>query len=119
RVALIARHSDCTESQIALAVLDLAREAVPLPSDDPRIHRRRIHVGYYLIDKGLPQLADRAGFYPPIVDRVRRFIRAMADEFYIVSIELITVFFIAAVLSPLLSSHSVVALALVIVLVLL
>ena len=119
RVALIARHSDCTESQIALSVLELARKAVDLPSDDPRIHRRRTHVGYYLIDKGLPQLAALAGFHPPFIDRVRMFIRGQADDFYIVTIELITVFFIAAALSPLLSGYSVGALALVVFLMLL
>ena len=118
RVALIARHSDCTESQIADTALELARKAVPLPSEDPRVHRRRIHVGFYLIDKGLPELAAQAGFHPPLIDRMRMFIRGLADEIYIVSIELITVFFIAAALSPLLSGYSVSALAIVIVLML-
>ena len=111
RVAFIARHSDYTESKVALTALELAQEAVHLPSDDPRIHRRRIHVGYYLIDKGLPQLAARTGFHPPLIDRVRMAIRALADDFYITSIELITIFFIAAALSPLLPSYSVSALA--------
>jgi len=54
KIAFIARHSDFPESKVALTALDLAREAMDLPSDDPRVHGRRIHVGYYLIDKGLP-----------------------------------------------------------------
>jgi hypothetical protein len=111
RVAFIARHSDYNESKIALTALELAREAIHLPSEDPRIHQRRIHVGYYLIDKGLPQLAALAGFHPPLIDRVRRVIRALADDFYIIGIELITIFFIAAALFPLLPSYSVSALA--------
>ena len=111
RVAFIARHSDYTESKVALTALELAREAIHVPSEDPRIHRRRIHVGYYLIDKGFSQLADRAGFHPPLIDRARAFIRASANDFYIVSIELITIFFIAAALFPLLPRYSVAALA--------
>jgi hypothetical protein len=94
RVALIAGHSDCTESQVAQAVLDLAREAQSRPAGDRRIQLRQMHVGYYLIDKGFPQLAERTGFHPPPVERVRALIRAQADYFYITGIELITVLFI-------------------------
>jgi hypothetical protein len=119
RVAFIARHSNLTESEVAMVALELAKKAIHLPSDDPRIYRRRIHIGYYLIDDGLPQLAARAGFHPPLIDRARAFVRSMADDFYIVAIELITVFFVAAVLAPLLPSHTVRALAVVVALVLL
>ena len=111
KIAFIARHSDFPESKVALTALDLAREAMDLPSDDPRVHGRRIHVGYYLIDKGLPQLAERTGFHPPLLARVRTFIRAIGDELYIIGIQLIAIFFIAAALFPLLSKHSVEALA--------
>ena len=106
-VAFIARHSDYTESKVALTALELSREAADLPSDDPRIHRRRIHVGYYLIDKGLPQLALRAGYHPPLIERVRIFIRARADDFYINGILLTTILFISAALFSLLPHHSV------------
>ena len=119
RVAFIARHSDYSESKVALTVLELAGEAMDLPSDDPRIHRRRTHLGYYLIDKGLPQLALRAGFHPPLMERVRTYICAEPDDFYIIGIQLITIFFIAAALFPLLSKYSVGALAFAIVLMLL
>ncbi len=111
RIAFIARHSDHTESMVALTALELAREAVAIPSDEPRIYRRRTHVGYYLIDKGLGQLAARTGFHPPLTERVRTSIRAMAADFYIVSIEIITVLLIAAVLFPLLSIYPVTSLA--------
>ncbi len=107
RVAYISAHSDYSESRVALTALELAREAVNLPSDDPRIHLRRIHVGYYLIDKGFPQLAAQAGFHPPLMERARIFIRSLADDFYIVSIELITIFLVAAALFPLVPNHSV------------
>jgi cyclic beta-1,2-glucan synthetase len=96
RVAFIARHSDCTESQVAQGrARSRPRRIQTKPSDDERIQRRRIHVGYYLIDKGFPQLAARTGFHPPLIDGVRAFIRAQADNFYITGIQLITIFFIA------------------------
>jgi hypothetical protein len=98
RVALIARDSDCTESQVAQAALDLAREGAQSPSDDPRTQLRRIHVGFYLIDKGFPQLASRTGYHPPLSERARTFIRSQADLFYITGIQLITIFAIAALI---------------------
>ena len=102
RVAFVARHSDYTESQVAQAALDLAREGAEHPSDDPRMQRRRIHVGYYLIDRGFSQLAARVEFHPRLVDRARMFIRAHADDFYITGIQFITILFIAAILFPVL-----------------
>jgi len=110
RVAFIARHSDFPESKIALTVVELAREGLDLHLDDPRVHGKRIHVGYYLTDKGLDQLAERTGFHPPMLERVRGLIRSMADDFYIIGIQLITIFIITAALFPLLSKHSVEAL---------
>jgi hypothetical protein len=98
RVAFIAQHSDCTETQVAQAALDLARDGLTNPSDDERIRRRRTHVGYFLIDKGFPRIAARTGFHPPLIDRARAFIRAQADNFYITGIQLITILFIAALI---------------------
>jgi hypothetical protein len=98
RVASIARHSDCSESQVAHAALELAREGTLHSAKDPRIQLRRIHVGYYLIDKGLPMLAARTEFHPPFIERVRTFIRAHADDFFINGIELIAILFIAALM---------------------
>jgi cyclic beta-1,2-glucan synthetase len=111
RIAFIAQHSDYSETQVAQEVLDLAREGAQHTCDDPRLYRRQIHVGYYLLDKGLPELAARVGFHPPPIDRIRNFIRSIADDFYVFSIQIITVLFIAIVLFPLLPRHSVTALA--------
>ncbi|MGA2888823.1 MAG: glucoamylase family protein [Terracidiphilus sp.] len=94
-VAFIARHSDCTEAQVAEVALELAQEGTQKHSDDPRIQRRCMHIGYYLIEKGYAQLALRTGFHPPFIERARAFIRAQADYFYITGIELTTLFFIA------------------------
>jgi cyclic beta-1,2-glucan synthetase len=98
RVAFIAWHSDCTESQVAQAALDLCRESLAEPAIDPRVHLRHIHVGYYLAGKGFPKLAAHAGFHPPIIERARTYIRSHADFFYITGIELITVIFIAVLI---------------------
>ncbi len=111
RVAFIARHSDHSESGIALMALELASEALQLPSDDPRIYRRRIHVGYYLVDSGFSQLAARVGYHPPPIERLRGFIRREASDIYIASILLVTTFLIAALLFPLLPNHTIGALA--------
>jgi cyclic beta-1,2-glucan synthetase len=107
RVAHIARHSDCNEVQVAEHALDLAREGARLTFNDPRIHRRVSHVGYYLVDKGFPQLAARVNFHAPLPDRIRASIRANPDDFYITGIELITIVFIAAAVFPLLPNYPV------------
>ncbi len=98
RIALIARHSDCTEPQVAQIALELALDGAQSPAEDPRIQGRRIHVGYYLIDKGFPHLASRTGYLPPLIERVRGLVRSEADDFYITGIELITIFFLAALI---------------------
>jgi hypothetical protein len=102
RVADVARHSDCTESQVAQMALDLAREGSASRSADPRVHNRRAHVGYYLIDKGFPQLAERVGFHPTFEWRAHRFVRAHGEDFYITGIQLFSILFLAAVLFPIL-----------------
>ncbi|MGA2651786.1 MAG: glucoamylase family protein [Terracidiphilus sp.] len=98
RLAFIAAHSDCTESQVAQAVLELAREGLVKPKDDRRMQLRSVHVGYYLIDKGFPRLVARIGFNPPPIERIRALIRAQADNFYITGIQLITILFIAGLI---------------------
>ena len=102
RIAFIARHSDYTECQVAQIALDLAREGASRTVDEPRMQRRFIHVGYYLIDKGFPELASRIGFHPPLISRTRTFIRTHAEDFYMTGIQLLTVLFVAMALFPLL-----------------
>src|ERR1022692_367560 len=81
RVATIARRSDCTETQVAQTALDLARQASEHPSDDPRMQRRLVHVGYYIVDKGFSQLAFRVGFHPPVSWRLRQFVLDRGEDF--------------------------------------
>ena len=61
RVSEIARHAEATESQVASAAVAMARGAQQESSTDERLHLRRMHVGYYLVDKGFTDLSRRVG----------------------------------------------------------
>jgi len=98
RIALVARRSDCNELQVAQAALELAREAKQPAATDQRLQRRREHVGYYLVDNGFSQLATRVGFHPTTGWRVRAFVRAHAEDFFLASFQVLTLLFIAAAL---------------------
>jgi len=109
RVAQVARRSDCTETQVAQTALDLARNGTQRPTDDPRLQKRLVHVGYYLIDKGFRQLSIRVGYHPSVSWRIRRLVSDHPDDFYITSIQILTIFLIAAVLFPILPAISSIA----------
>ena len=106
RVAFVARRSDCSESQVAHAALELAREGSKSESPDPRLHLRRAHVGYYLIGAGFRQLGSRVGFHPSVAWRVRAFVRANGEDFFLSAIQLSTLLFIAAAVFPALPAVS-------------
>ena len=75
RVADIARHSDCTELQVAQAALDLALESGRKATvKDPRHRvRRAVTSATTSSIKGFPQLASRVGFHPRFIDRIRTY----------------------------------------------
>jgi cyclic beta-1,2-glucan synthetase len=106
RIAFVARYSDCSEPEVAEIALNLAREATAREGEDPRMQRRRSHIGYYLVDKGFPVLANRIGFHPPLLDRTRRFVSVNAEDFYITGIQLLSILLIAAILFPVLPHSS-------------
>ena len=106
RVALIAQQSDCTESEVAQAALDLARDGSEHSTGNPRIQRRRSHVGYYLVDQGFPRLARLVGFHPPVAWRIRQTIRTHAEDFYLSAILLASFGVAATVLFPILPRFS-------------
>ena len=99
RVAHVALHSDCSESQVAQAALDLARDGATKPSEDPRVRLRCSHVGYYLIDKGFPNLASKTGYLAPFEEKLRAFIRRYADDFFITGIQVATLLAIGIVIA--------------------
>jgi cyclic beta-1,2-glucan synthetase len=101
RLAVVARRSDCTELQVAQAALDLALEGVTAPpASDPRVQRRRIHIGYYLIDQGFQRLSERVGFHPTLTFRARAFVCTHGEDFFLGGIQVLTLLFMAAVLFP-------------------
>jgi hypothetical protein len=106
RIAYLARYSDYTEQEVAQAALNLAQQGGAQSADDPRMRLRHIHVGYYLIDEGLPQLAERVNFHPPLLYRFRRFVRANGEDLFITGIQLFTLLALAAVIFPILPQIS-------------
>lgn len=106
-VADIARYSEDTESQVAMVALEMAQQAEQQSLSDPRMHARRAHIGYYLVDKGFPALARRVGYRPPWIDRFRLAIQRNADDFYIGTVEVLTVVLIAVILLPLIPTYAI------------
>jgi cyclic beta-1,2-glucan synthetase len=101
RIAMLARRSDCSEMQVAQAALQLSLDSADqLAPGDPRLQRRRIHVGYYLIDKGFPLLAHRVGYHPSMAFRARDFVHLHAADFFLGGIQVLTLLVIAAALFP-------------------
>ncbi len=107
QVARIARYSDCSETEVARHAIQLAAASKQQPVGDARVYLRRAHVGYYLIDRGFDELKARIGYHPRFIDRVRSVIHRRADDFFIGSIEVLTVILIGAVLLPLIPNHSI------------
>ena len=103
RIARIARRSDCTESQVAQAALELAQKAEGPPVSDPRMQRKRAHVGFYLLDQGFSLLSSRVGFHPRLRWRAREFVRAHGQEFFLSGIQVCAILFIAVALFPILA----------------
>jgi hypothetical protein len=102
RVAFVARYSDYTESEVAQSVLELASASTHQAVDDPRLRRRLIHVGYYLLDNGFSKLAASVGFHPLLIERLRSSIRSNAEELYVTGIQILTILVCAAVVFPIL-----------------
>ncbi|HEX2649366.1 MAG TPA: glucoamylase family protein [Burkholderiales bacterium] len=88
----IARRSGVAEEQVARSCLQLAREAAARHEGDDRA----AHVGFYLIDRGLPRLEAAAGMRVPASLALRR---SHAGAIYLGSIALMTAAFSAALLA--------------------
>src|SRR6185437_14025147 len=97
-VARIALHSRQTEMDVAIEALSLAREAWHRQYPDPRMAARRSHVGYYLVGRGSNLLKQRVNFQPPLLEKVRAFLRHHPDAYYLTGIQVITFGIMVAVL---------------------
>jgi len=90
QVANIAEHSDLSELEVAKTVVSLAEEASLHPYEEPRTALRESHVGYYLLDTGTPLLHQKAGFRPPLGQKLRGLLRKHPDEWFLLGIPLLT-----------------------------
>src|ERR1700723_544348 len=90
QVSNIAKHSDLTEVEVAKAAVALAEEASQRTGEQPRVALRESHVGYYLIDKGMPFLHQKARFRPPFTQKIQAFMRNHPDECFLMGIPLLT-----------------------------
>jgi len=105
-VAHFARHSDCSELEIAQLALELAQESTRHPAHDPRLALRKSHIGYYLLAEGARQLRARAGVRLPFSESLQEFLRRHPDEFYLGGIELLTLLIVIAIMTPVFNSFN-------------
>ncbi|ACO32820.1 cyclic beta 1-2 glucan synthetase [Acidobacterium capsulatum ATCC 51196] len=101
RVAYLSRHSDCTELQVAHAAIELSRDGALRASGDARMQQRYQHVGFYLLDKGFPDLGRRVGFHPPVMERMRMWVQRNAEDFYIGGVLVLSLLLVGLLILPL------------------
>ena len=89
----LARHSDFTEEQVALAAVEFARNV------DGNALERQNHVGFYLIDSGRATLEASLRYQPGLSLRVRRVLLASPTATYLGSIAILTVLFVLGLLT--------------------
>lgn len=94
----LAKYSGRSESEVAEAAIELAHESLAL-SDGSRGATRRNHVGYYMIDAGLPRLKHRIGYHTPVREFARDGALRFPTAFYLLGIEFLTFLTVAALLS--------------------
>src|SRR5205823_5735353 len=85
-ISELAAQSPHSESQVAEAAIALAEQAAAA-AEDSRAAVRRTHVGFYLMDRGVPLLETAIGFRPPWRARLPRLVLKNPTAFYLVTIE--------------------------------
>ncbi|HEX5108583.1 MAG TPA: hypothetical protein VFV95_09065, partial [Vicinamibacterales bacterium] len=93
-VAELAKHSKRTEADVAEIAVRLACRSDATNEAD-RVAYRRAHVGYYLIDEGLPELRRRTGYRTPWKRRLADAVMRHATVCYLGGIALLTAVFVA------------------------
>lgn len=85
----LAKHSHVSEADIARAAIELAQRSDT--SDQPFVqaHCYTSHVGYYLVDRGLPQLEHAVAARLPLLTRLRRACTAVRLPLYLGAIFLL------------------------------
>jgi cellobiose phosphorylase len=90
-----AKRSRLHEADVARRAILLAGEGAARSGPDDR----SAHVGFYLIDKGLPRMERAAGVRLPALERLRRTASRCAPHLYLGSITLLTALFAWALLA--------------------
>ena len=91
---VIERISKATESD----ELEIAKTAIKLAAEATENIRAEKHVGYYLIDNGLPRLEAAFDYQPRTVERLRRFLLRHSTLTYLGTLALMTVLVMALLL---------------------
>ena len=99
-IADLAKHSAHTEREVAEGALAFCEKAWAA-SDGSRAAVRRAHIGFYLIDKGLPALEAVVNYRPSRTARLSRAVLRFPTGFYLIGIELLSFFVVIAMLSGL------------------
>jgi cellobiose phosphorylase len=94
-VEKIAKRSRLHEAVVARKAILLAGEGAARNGPDDRT----AHVGFYLIDKGLPRMDRAAGVRLPLLETLRRMTGRFSLHLYLGSITLLTVIFSGALLA--------------------
>ncbi len=105
-VEKLAKKSPFSEKDVALRAVERAREAAERSGEGQAGDDRAAHVGFYLIDKGLPQLEQMAEVRLSVPESLRKSASEFPLLLYIGSIALITIAFTGAVLAKVYTGES-------------
>jgi cyclic beta-1,2-glucan synthetase len=86
-VGEMAKHSNCSEHEIARKAILLAQEAQKASRPASRTATRKAHVGYYLIGAGQETLKREIGYKARVAERIRDRVLKSPDYFYLIGIE--------------------------------
>ena len=82
----LAKKSELSEKEVAGEAIKLARENAVGQQEDTRA----THVGFFLLDKGLTQLQERAGISTNVIDRLGKAGRRFSLSLYLGTILMVT-----------------------------
>ncbi|HVN54432.1 MAG TPA: glucoamylase family protein [Anaerolineaceae bacterium] len=95
----LARNSSQSEEAVARAAIEFARQAQDKPQASIQNPDRKTHIGFYLIDAGLPALERSIGYRPQLDARLRRWALAHPTLTYLGSISILSLLIVAGLLA--------------------
>ncbi|MBN2654938.1 MAG: cyclic beta 1-2 glucan synthetase [Nitrospirae bacterium] len=98
-VEKIAKSSLISEIEVALMAIGLAQQALSNKDTAQARDNRMAHVGFYLIDKGLPQLERLTGARLSISESLGKLVHTFPMFFYVGLIALVTIIFTGSLLA--------------------